>query len=273
MAASEQLVGDNAKGIQIGSLGNGQPYQDFGRHVCQRAGRRAGGSRVLLAPDGQAEIQHLHLAVGDEDVARLEVAVDDAAPVEIDKRLQYLEQQVDLDGARLVFAGFQNGLSGFDQFHGEERLALVFKAVVEHADDVGMAQRGKQLELLRQRETQVHAVALGHALPLLGRIGDSFERDGLASEPVGGAIHHAHAARAKLLRQHVAPADDPGCGECVRHHNQRVASLLPGVSYMYHMSGFALRAFSPASVCGACSASRRGSFCARRRCSTPGRIL
>ena len=84
----EHLVHDHAERVDVGALVDGLPRRLLGRHVVRRAEDHPGlGELARAAADlGHAEVEHLHEArvvplLDDEDVVRLQVAVDDAARV------------------------------------------------------------------------------------------------------------------------------------------------------------------------------------------------
>ena len=96
---------------------------------------------MLLGQLGQSKVQHLGIpSLGDEDVARLNVSVDNALGVSRIQRIGNLnpqiEQLIGLHGAALN-AVFQ-GLS-FQKFHHDERLTFVVTDVMNDTD-VGMVQ-------------------------------------------------------------------------------------------------------------------------------------
>ncbi len=64
----------------------------------------------MLAADGQPEIEYLDLALDDQNVVRLEVAVNDAPPMQIGQRLQHLDQQVKLAVEGVALTGGEDGL-------------------------------------------------------------------------------------------------------------------------------------------------------------------
>ena len=88
--AAEQLVGDDTEREHVGARIDGTRLagQLLPAHVRQRAEHLAGARhlRVLVAAGdlGDAEVEHLHLpGFVDKHVARLEIAVDDAAQVRV----------------------------------------------------------------------------------------------------------------------------------------------------------------------------------------------
>ena len=80
--AGEQLVEDHPEGVDVGGRGGRVAEDAFGGQVGGGAEQVAGGEGGLAGRRGDAEVEHLDLAVrGQEHVARLDVAVDDPGPV------------------------------------------------------------------------------------------------------------------------------------------------------------------------------------------------
>jgi hypothetical protein len=129
----------------------------LGRHVLQRADELADirlerrDREIRIGGPSHAEVDDLRLAVGvHEDVAGLEVAVDDPLLVTVVDRVAHLGKQLQ------ALAGAQRpGLREFgdrprvgDVLHGEVRHgtgALVVRAGFVHLGDVGMPQAGQDL--------------------------------------------------------------------------------------------------------------------------------
>jgi hypothetical protein len=112
-----------------------------------RAGdRRQGRCGVISAATctnlGQTEIENLRVAAsGDEQVRRLDIAVDDSGVV------RRLESVGDLDGHRQQQVDIERVPSDavlqrrpFETFHHQERAAILFADIVNDAD-VGVVQR------------------------------------------------------------------------------------------------------------------------------------
>jgi hypothetical protein len=93
MRAEQDLVRHHRDRPEIRSFARSAPSEELGRHVREGAGER---DRVRLRTDtGDAEVEHLDaglVAVAeDEHVGGLEIAVEHAAPVNVDERLQHLK--------------------------------------------------------------------------------------------------------------------------------------------------------------------------------------
>jgi hypothetical protein len=80
--AGQQLVQDHAEGVDVGGWGRLAAEHPFGGQVGGGAEQVAGGQGGLTGTPGDAEVEHLDLAAGgQEDVAGLDVAVDDPGAV------------------------------------------------------------------------------------------------------------------------------------------------------------------------------------------------
>ena len=153
---------------------------------------RAALGRVGL---GQAEVQHLHLAVGrDLHVRGLQVAMDDAVLVGLLERLRDLlrdgERFVEWDRAALQPV---REVLALDEFHREEVDArgVVERGALEAVDvgDVRVIERREQLGL---------ALEARQALGVRRERGrQHLDRHVAVELRVGGAIHLAHPARAE----------------------------------------------------------------------------
>ena len=206
--AREHLVEHDAERVDVRLAVDVVAERLLGRDVVRGAEHAAlGGQAAVVHRAGDAEVGDLGRALlVDEDVLRLDVAVDDAAPV------RGAERAGDLDrvGDRLV-----------DRQAPEpadpvlERLALdvleddvgapVLLARVDHADDV------------RVRELRDGARLAAEALELVGLGRDvavhELDRDAALQRGVEGAVDRRHAARAHLGIEPVA-AVQQGAHEC-----------------------------------------------------------
>ncbi len=83
-AAGDELVQHDAERVDVAALVHGQALGLLGGEVRRRAHHGTGLGEVVLASNGHGdtEVGDLHVVVGgDEDVAGLHVAVDDAVAV------------------------------------------------------------------------------------------------------------------------------------------------------------------------------------------------
>jgi hypothetical protein len=204
MLSGQHLVKHHAKGPDIGPLIDLFPAGPFRRHIrCgsqnhprlrhrerqRRRKRRArswGGRGNITGRFGQPEIQQLHRAPGSHlDVRGLQVPVDHAAFV------RSLQTFGDLTGNRQRIVHRDRALRDsfghgppFDQFHHQ-------RALLEAMDggDVGVIQCRQRLGF---------SFKPGHILGIAGqRRGQHFDGDLTIQLGVAGAVHLAHAARAK----------------------------------------------------------------------------
>src|SRR5690606_32962061 len=120
------------------------PAMLLGRHVGRGSGhgggaRRRGGMAAAARSGGEAEVADLHPATAaDENVGRLDVAVDDAGGVGGGEAASSGEKQRE-DLPPVEPATGQVAIEGgaFDQLHGDEG-AFAGDADVVYGDDVGV---------------------------------------------------------------------------------------------------------------------------------------
>ncbi len=118
------------------------------RHTQSWGVRQAGVGTVANESLRQPEVQHFHLAVScDLDIARLQIAVDDALLVCSFESFGDLEGQLEgfFDGDGTTFEPILKRVA-FHEFKDKKLSALVFFETVDRRD-VGMVQRGQQLRL------------------------------------------------------------------------------------------------------------------------------
>ena len=146
--AGQQLVQNRAQAVDVGQRGDFPPLP--GRLLRRHVGRRphdgpgAGQLAVALNPPGQAKVGNVGLSLAvQQDVPRLEVAVDDAALVGVVNRSSDRgEQPCRLLGG----APKASQRAALDQLHAEVRLPLVFADLVD-GHDVGMIKVGRRFGL------------------------------------------------------------------------------------------------------------------------------
>ena len=179
---------------------------------------------VAAAGPGDPEVGDLHLARGgDEDVARLHVAVHDAVLVRERERRGDVGTDVGDLRRREQAVGPDHVAQGatVDVLHHDEGGAVLL-APVEDADDVGLVQAGRRLGLTPEPLDE-HRVARE-----LGR--EDLERDGAVELRVAGEVHVGHAAVRDLADDLVAVGED-GRGR-VHEPRQRYPSAVrvPGMT-------------------------------------------
>ena len=150
-------------------------------------------------------------AAGQQDVGRLDVAVDDPAAVCLREPFRDLAR----DGEHLVRRERTTGdplleAAPFDQRHRDVGPALVLAGLVDRAD-VWVVERGGGLGLAQEPRARRR----------IGRqvVGQELQRDRAAKPDVLGAVDDAHPAAAQLAEDPVPAGDEPP-----RLHAQR---LLP----------------------------------------------
>ena len=109
MLACQQLVHDDPEGEQIGRFGGGLAQKDFGSHISQGSREGVVAFAQVLAHDGQSKIHHFDLPRHEKNIVGLEVAVDDAAPMQIGEGAEELDDEFDLFGQGTAVASGQNG--------------------------------------------------------------------------------------------------------------------------------------------------------------------
>jgi hypothetical protein len=167
---------------------------------------------------GQAKVDHLRhrpvVVPADQQVGRLQVAVNDPLLVGVLHRLANRDEQVEALGNR------QSGLvavlrdwHALDIFHDEEGPTLPGRAAVEHSGDVGMVHQGQGLPL-RLEPGQDHPRVQACLDQLDGHL--PAHRLGLLGQP-----HRAHASLADPLEQLVAAGQHMPGGFGGRIHARR----------------------------------------------------
>ena len=159
------------------------------------------GRQLILHAAGDAEIDHFRLAiVADQDVARLEIAMDDAPPVPVGHPLAGLleepESLVERQGMLAGMGGDRPGAA--DQFHDEEghrpEPALVH-ADGEAPGDGGMVEPGMDRRLLLEPATDGlgHHPQLHHLHRHLSRRGGLLAEVDTPHPPFAEQAEDAHA--------------------------------------------------------------------------------
>jgi hypothetical protein len=202
MDAGEQYVEEDAERVDIGRGRHRGALDLLGRCVVgseraaaglRQLGRRFG--RVFAAEQlGDAEVEQLHLPLGGhEDVARLEIAVEDEVAVGVRDRVEHVENEADA-GADVEPALVAPAVDrhAVDMLEDEIRLAAFGDAGVEEARDVRMRESRERLALAR--EPRRAAAAEQREVEQLERDARVVAAVAAASEP--DAAHAAGAERA-----------------------------------------------------------------------------
>ncbi len=137
----------------------------------------------------------------DQDVGRLQVAVDDALLMRVLHRLADRHEEFQpLFGGEPGLVAELGQRQAVDQLHDEERLAGGRQAAVEHLGDVGMIHHRQRLPLLL--EALQHGLRVHAGLDQLQRH-LALDRLGLLGDP-----DLAHAPFADFFLERVTPRDD-----------------------------------------------------------------
>ena len=222
-AAGEHLVRHQPQGVEISPVIDARIGSHLlRRHVGRRAERHAGAGQPLSAGGvahrlGDAEIHHQRVAVGEEDVLRLDVSVHHPGLVSLGQRVGDLPGQPDDLGHRQR-SGPGEPLA--------ERLALHERhhVVVEHlrAGPVGDDARVQQADDVRMLQLRGDPDLLEEALGTEGSPQlrpQHLDRDFAIVLKVLRQIHRGHAALAQLALDQVAVAQSVGEARVDCGHN------------------------------------------------------
>mmetsp|Transcript_31688 Transcript_31688/g.94138 ORF Transcript_31688/g.94138 Transcript_31688/m.94138 type:complete len:283 (+) Transcript_31688:436-1284(+) len=150
------LVQDAAHGPDVGTPVVGLPEADLGAQVVGCADLRLCASRRALHDLRDAEVTDLDVvALGEEEVARLEVAMDDVHVVDVLQREDCLSEPAEHQILREVRAVLPvlldpgGEVPTFAVVHGDAEPAVFVEALAV-PDDVRVLQRGQHLALLQR---------------------------------------------------------------------------------------------------------------------------
>ena len=171
--------------------------------IVDPSGPSSSVSARLEAPR-QAEVEHLHLAcVAHDDVAGLDVAVDDALGVGRAERRRDLQRDVH-DGRRRQLVARHVGLEvePVHALHGDERPTLEAVDLVDRAD----------VRVIQLRDGVGFALEAPLGVRVVGGfLGQELQGDFPGQTDVFGLVDDAHAASAEL-------AGDAVVTDCVPEH-------------------------------------------------------
>jgi hypothetical protein len=200
------LVQDHPEGEKIGAWIKILTARLLGRHIRNRADRRADltgellrGLQVVRTTLGQprrqlgeTEVEDLDVAaVGQKDVGRLDIAVQDAIDVRVLQRIRDLSAEVEQQGERQRVSR-QLGVErlALEQLHGQEELSILLVKTVDGADiGVVQARGGACLATKALRRLAVLGVGVRQHL----------QRDQPSQPSVLGLVDNAHPAGAQLI--------------------------------------------------------------------------
>ena len=206
--AGEQLEEDDPRGVEVRRLVDRSAARLLGGEVVRRADDRAFLRHLTRAGARDAEVRDLDDALGvDDDVVRLDVAVDDAVAMCISQCGEDLPGVRDRDGNGAEAARADQFLerSALDVLHDDEVGALGL-AAIEDRDDVRMRQTGGVGRLATEALDELLVVRVAPVQHL--------HRNAAAELLILGEVHVGHAPAAELPCDAVAPREE-GAGEGV----------------------------------------------------------
>ena len=202
--AGQQTVEDHAKGIDIGrpmQSSSGQLLRtgEAGRHrAAAHHGEIRGRVGGRADQFGDAEVEQLdHTGIGNLDVGRLQIPMDDEIPMQVVNGPANLLKQFDSRRQRepLRIAKLVDG-QALDILHHVVRSSVGHVSAIQNARDIRMIQRGEHLTFLLEAldEFRCHPIAKNH-----------LESDILSKGAIiaDGQINDAHSAAAQFLHQPV----------------------------------------------------------------------
>ena len=198
----EELVEDDAEGVEIGALVDLGAARLLGREVLRGADDRARLGHLARPGARDAEVGDLDAALAvDEDVVRLDVAVDDPVPVREAQRREDLARVLD---ATLTGAGPRPTIellqrAPVEVLHRDVVRVLRLAAVVDR-DDVRMVQRGGVLRLAPEPLDELLVVRVA--------VVEDLDRDAAAELLVLREVDVGHPAGAELADDLVAPVEE-----------------------------------------------------------------
>ena len=204
----QQFVQDDPRRIKVGGLVDGRPARLLRRQVLGGADDRPLLRHLARTCAGDAEVRHLHDAFRvDDDVVRLDVAVDDAVAVRVPERGEDLTciRNRDRDRARPPRPDELFERASLHVLHDDEVRAVRLTSVVDR-DDVRMREPGGMRRLA--------AEALDELLVVRVAVVQDLDRDAPAQLLVLREVDVGHAAAAELACDPVA-AGEEGSGEGV----------------------------------------------------------
>ena len=223
--AREHLVQHHTERVEIGARVDGRPACLLRREVLRRADDRAHLRHLGRAGPRDAEVRHLQPAVAaDDDVVRLDVAVNDPVAVGERERAQDLARIVDRDRDRCRAVADEQLLerAPVEVLHRDVVGALGATAI-EDRDDVRVVQPRGALRLAPEPLDEL----------LIRRVSvvEQLQRDAAPELLILGEVHVGHPARAELALDHVALVENAvDQGVCGGHVRRASTSTLRGGS-------------------------------------------
>src|SRR5258706_7777785 len=193
--AGEQFVQNQAQGIHVAArIELCRIRSDLlGTHVRQGPDefskvRSAGDLRIAIGDARDAEIQNFRLpGFIDQDVARLQIAMNNAAVVSLLRGLADLDDQIQaLRRRQAVSGGILEQRVAMDSVHGEER-SSTHDSGFENLRDAGMLETPERMRFLREAAENFRNSQAGL---------HHFEGDDSARTLLFGFVHNAHSTLA-----------------------------------------------------------------------------
>ncbi len=222
--AGEQGVGDDAEAVDVARGARRPSLALLGAHVERRTDRVPAGQPGILALEHprEAEVGDLGDLAGEQDVARLEIAVHDPLAMRrIDRRGDPREEGDDRGaGQRAGQSEMIGEITAVAVLHGEVGLALFRAAEIEHRHGVGMHQRAGGAGLAaKTREGDRRGEELGV---------EHLDRHRAIHLLVQRAIDHARTTLADAREKPVAPVEKAPQSGIGRSHDDFTLTALSG---------------------------------------------
>ena len=210
----ECLGDDDTEAVDVRRRCRLAAIEPIGRRVRSvecRSGRRSVGCPTVR-PDGDAEIRQERVAiVVDEDVGRLDVAVDDARAVgRLQRAAELIDHRGGLRGAQGAVFEHRRQAPASHQPHHEVRRAGLAPVVVER-DDVRVLELGDQLRLGLEATDEVGVVGVLRS--------DDLDRHLTADGGLIGAVRDPAGPVADPLAQFVPTDRETWLGRGARHRD------------------------------------------------------
>ncbi len=204
-AAGEHLVQHDADAVEIGRLVQFEPLRLLGRKIIDASHDETGTShrhRLLRHRARDTEIGKFDdVVLGDENVCRFDVAVQQPLAVRVREAVADLSGVVDGDRLRQFSVGGDHLAERWavDEFH-HDVVRVAFTSDVVGVDDVGMRKTGGGFGFLIEA---AHEFLIGGVL-----LAQDFDGDAPPQQRVGSAIHGRHTALSELAIEAVAVVEN-----------------------------------------------------------------
>ncbi len=196
------------------------------RHVARRADERAraGGEACLGREPRDAEVEDAdlgELAVTEEEVARLQIAVDDAPRMRRRDRVRdVVDEPHRFERRKRLPRETTTEIFTLEPLQRQPELTLARRAVIDVANDARKAQIGERARLTLEALTIVELVFF---TATLATIEEDLERDRRTFVAIERAVDRRHAPRGDV------PLDGESIGEtCSGMHRPSTALVLRG---------------------------------------------